>query len=97
MGISLSFYHSPPGPLRTPLTLSQSILHGAELLHKVPLPSLRRPPHPPSITIRTLNIKDSTVFRLAQAIWVVERGGFDVMVLIVTDIQYEAYSYNRLG
>ena len=50
----------------------------------------RRPPHPPGIAIRTLNIWDGRGFGLAQAIWAVEHGGFDVMLLTETKIQSEA-------
>ena len=34
---------------------------------------------------------------MEQAIWVVERGGFYVMLLTETKIQSEAYSHNCLG
>ena len=39
----------------------------------------QRPPHPPGLAIGTLNIRDGWGFGLAQAIWEVERGGFDVL------------------
>ena len=57
----------------------------------------RRPPRPPGLAIRTLNIRDDRDFGLAQDIWVVERGGFKVMILTKTKISKMLYCWNRLG
>ena len=70
------------------------IPHGAGRLHTAP--PRRRPPHPTRIAIRALNILDGRGFGLAQAIWAVERGGFDVMLLTETKISTMVYCRNRL-
>ena len=64
-----------------PLTYSRPILHGAGLLHTVQPPPRRRSPRPPGFAIGTLNIQDGRGFGLSQAIWAVERGGVDMMLL----------------
>ena len=56
-----------------------------------------RPPRAPRISIGALNIQDVRGFGLAQVVWAVERRGYSVMLLKKTNIQTEAYSYNRLG
>ena len=57
----------------------------------------RRPPCPPGLAIGTPNIWNDRSFGLAQAIWAVECGGFDIILLTETKIQTEAFSHNRLG
>ena len=84
-------------PTRMPLTFSRPIPHGSDRLHTATPPLCRQPQHPPRLSIRTLNICDVQVFGLAQAIRVVERGGFDVMLLTETKISTMAYFQNRLG
>ena len=79
------------------LTFSQPILHGANRLHTEAPPPCLRPPHPPGISIKKLNIQDGHVFGLVQSIQAVERGGFDVMLLTETNIYMEKYSHNHLG
>ena len=79
-----------------PINFSRPIPHGANRLHTAsPLPR-RRPRRPPGLAIGTLNIRDGRDFGLAQAIWVLVRGGFDVMLLTKTKIQSEACLHNRL-
>ena len=72
-----------------PLTFYQPILHGADCLHTAPLTPRRRPPLPPGLDIRTLNIWDGQGFGLAQAIRAVEYGEFDLMLLTETNIKTE--------
>ena len=57
----------------------------------------QRPPRPPGLAIGTLNIQDGWSFGLTQAIWAVERRGFDVMLLTKTRIPATAYCRNLLG
>ena len=80
-----------------PLTVSRLILHGADHLHMVPPPPRRRPPRLPSLAIRKINIRDGRGFGLAEAIQEMERRGFDVMLLMETNIQLEAYSHKQLN
>ena len=84
-------------PARIPLTFSRRIPHGADRLYTAPLLTCRRPPRPPIITIGMLNIRDGWGFGLAQAIWAVDRGGFDVVLITKTKIYTTAYCRNRLG
>ena len=64
-----------------PLTISSPILHVTNRLHTAPpFPRLRHP-RPPGLAIGTLNIQDGRGFGLSQAIWAVERGGVDMMLL----------------
>ena len=55
------------------------------------------PPLPLGLVIGALNIQDGQGFGLVQAIWAVERGKFDVVVLTKTKISMTAYCRNRLG
>ena len=74
-------------PTRMPLTFSQQIYHGDDRLQTaLPLPR-HWPQCPPGLTIGTLKILDGRGFGMAQAIWAVERGFFDVMLLTKTEIQ----------
>ena len=84
-------------PTRMPLIFSQPMPHGADRLHTAPPPPSRRPPRPPGLAIGTLNIRDGRGFGLAQAIRVVQRGYFGVMLLTETKISTTAYCRNRLG
>ena len=77
-----------------PLTFSRLILHVTNLLHTAPPFPYHRTPHPTGLTIVTLNIRDCRVFGLLQAIQVVERGGFVVMLLTDNKIQSKSYSQN---
>ena len=83
--------------IRMPVNFYRPISHGANRLHMAPPTPLHRTQCPPGIFIGTLNIRYSRGFGLAQDIWTVERGFFDVMVLTKTKIQSEAYSHNHLG
>ena len=79
-----------------PFNFYEPIPHDADCLHTAtPLPR-HRPPHPSGIAIRKLKIRDGQGFRLVQAIWVVERGDFDVMILTETKISTTTYCQNRL-
>ena len=73
------------------------IPYGVDRFHIAPLLPRRCPRRPPGIAIGILNIRDGRDFRLVQAIQMVERGGFNVILLMEKNIQTEAYSYNRLG
>ena len=84
-------------PTMTPLAFSQPIPHGADRLHTAPPRLCLRPPYPPGLAIRTLNIRYGRGFGLAQAIWAVERGGLDVMLLTKTKIYTPSYFRNWLG
>ena len=97
MGFSFLFRTFLPEPTRMPLTFYGPILYGTNCLHRAPPPLRRQPPHPPRLAIGTLNIRDDRGFRLAQAIWAVECGGFDVMLLTDTKIQTEPSSHKCLG
>ena len=79
-----------------PLTFSLPTPYGANQLHTaLPLPR-RRPPRLLGLVIRVLNIRDGHGFGMAQAIRVVERGGFDVMLLTKTKISTTAYFWHML-
>ena len=79
-----------------PLTFSRTIPHGANRLHTALLPPCRRPPRLLGLAIGTLNIQDGRGFGMVQAIRVVDRGGFDVMILTKTKISTTEYCWNRL-
>ena len=82
---------------RTALNLSRPITHSSNRLHMAPPPKRCRPQRPPRINIRTLIIWDILGFRLVQAIWAVERGFSDMILLTKKKIQSDMYSYNPLG
>ena len=81
---------------RVSLTFSWTIPHGTNLLQTAPPLTRRQPPHPPRLAIGALNIRYGWVFGLAQDIRVVERGGFDAMILTKTNMSTTAYFRNRL-
>ena len=82
---------------RMPLNFYRLIPHGANRLHMAPLPLCCRPPRPPRLAIRTLNIRDGRGFGLAQAIREMEHRGFERMLLTETKIFTTAYCRDRLG
>ena len=49
------------------------------------------------LIIGTLNTPDDRIYVLAQTIRSVERGGFDIILLVKTKIQKEAYSHIQVG
>ena len=82
---------------RMPFIFYRPIPYGADRLPTAPLLPRRRPPRPPRIAIRTLNIQDGRGFGMAQAIQAVDRGSFDMMLLTKTKISTTVYCQNRLG
>ena len=79
-----------------PFIFYRPIPYGADRLPTALLLPRRRPPRPPRIAIRTLNIQDGRGFGMAQAIQAVDRGGFDMMLLTKTKISMTVYCRNRL-
>ena len=71
---------------RMPLTFSWPIPYGADRLYMAPPLSLFQPQRPLELAIGTLNPRCVQGFGLVQAIWLVERGGFDVILLIKTKL-----------
>ena len=80
-----------------PLTFSRPIPHCNSRLHTTLTPPRFWPLCPTGLSIGTLNIRDGQGFGLAKAIWAVEHGGFEVMVLTKTKISTLAYCWNRIG
>ena len=72
-----------------PITFPRPICHGLNHLHMALPPPHCRTPHSPRLSIGTLNIRYDKGFGLAQSIQAVERGGFDIMLLMDTKIQTE--------
>ena len=50
----------------------------------------QRPSHPRGLSLRTFNIFDGRIFRLAQAIRMARIGSFNLMILTNTKITYQA-------
>ena len=69
-----------------PICLTWPISHGQDCLHTAPPSPRRRAPHPQVLSFGTLNIRNGRGSGLAQAIWAVQIGGLDVMVLMDTKI-----------
>ena len=83
-------------PTRMPLEFSRPIPHGADWLYTAPPPPRCQPSHTTRLVIGKFNIQDGRDFGLAQAIWAVDRGGFDMMILTETNISTTTHCLNRL-
>ena len=79
------------------ISFTQSIRHGANRIHLATQVTRCRPPLPPRLAIRTLNVCNRRVFGIAQAVQAFEVGSFDLIILIETKISTTAYCRNRLG
>ena len=80
-----------------PITFTQPIRHDGDRLHLALSPPCCRPPCPWELSIGTFNIRNRPVFRISQAIQVVQIGGFYLMILADTKINNQAYFHNRMG
>ena len=80
-----------------PICLSHPIRHVGDHLHMAPPPLRRRQPHPQGISLGTFNIRGGWDYGVTQAIWAVQVGRFDVMLMTDTKITDQAYCCNRLG
>ena len=73
------------------ICLTLPIIHSGDHFHTAPLPPRCHPLRPHGLSLGTFDIQDGQGFGLAQAIRVVEYGGFDMMVLTKTEISMTAY------
>ena len=55
-----------------------------------------QPPHSQGLSLRNYNIRNSQGFGLTQAIWLVQIGSFEVMLLTKIKITSKSYCLNRL-
>ena len=76
------------------LTFSRPIPRGVNHLHMLTSLPYCRPLHPPGLAIETLNIRDCWGFGMTQAIRMVERGGFDMMLITKIKISMIVYCRN---
>ena len=76
---------------------TRSIRHGADRLHTALAPSHHWAMRPLGINIGTYNIRYGWAFGLPEAIWVVLKGNYDIIILTKTKVQDEMYCWNRLG
>ena len=80
-----------------PVTFNLTILHCRNHLHLMAAMPRCRSPQPRVLSIGTYNIRNVNGFGIAQAIWAVQVGGFNLMVLTETKVTGQAYFHNRLG
>ena len=78
------------------ICFTQPIYHDGDLLHLAP-PTHLRPPLPQGLSIGTFNIRNGQGFGITQAIWEIQIGGFNLIILMETNITDQAYFHNRLG
>ena len=75
--------------------VTQPRRHGEDLPHTVP--PIRRPLFPQGFFLGNYHIRNVRVSRIAQAIRAAYIGGFDLMVLMDTNITDQYYCCNMIG
>ena len=80
-----------------PNCFTRPIHHGRYRFHLAPLTLRRRPPRPRRLSIGTFNIRNGWGFRITHAIRAVQIGGFDLMILMDTKVNNQAYCHNMMG
>ena len=82
-------------PTNMPLCITQPIIHGGNQLQIAPSPPRRRTTYPRVLSLGALNIRNGRGSRLAQAIWVVKIGSFNLMIL--TEVKTTNHNYFRFS
>ena len=67
------------------------ICNGSDRIHNSPPPPRLRPKPHPGMNLGTYNIWYGRGFELPQAIWDVQLGNYELMLLTDTKIMYKAY------
>ena len=73
------------------------IYHGSYYIYTAPHLLLDNLTRPPGLDLGAYNISDAWGFGLAQAIWEVQLGNCDLIMLAETKISDKAYCHNQLG
>ena len=76
-----------------PIYFTHHIRRVRDLLNMVPPPLQLRPTYPPCLNHLMYNIRYGQGFILPQAIWAVQLGNYDLMLLTETNIPYGVYCH----
>ena len=79
------------------ICFAQPISHDGYRIHMEPPPQRCLPPLPQGLSLGTINIRDSQVPGIAQDIWAVQIGSFNLIIMTDTKITDHTYCHNRLG